>query len=389
VAALADFLPLRAESVDSIRSRVDAGVNAGLNPADPRWTDTTPGGFFYDHTQVLALEEEGLWDYVSVELPASFFLPFSWGIYLDYWGELLGVPRKDEARATGLVTFTNTTDADVLVGSGAEVAAATVDPDEEPLVFVTTGSVLVPALGSASVAVAAEDPQYNVAPGAVSLILAPLEGLTATNAAAVSSGADVEADEAFKARLLLEFSSARGGGTRDDYTAIALARLGVGGVVIEPQWAGPGTVRLVLTDASGQALSAPALAAEQEYWDPAAAPGTGLGAAPINHLVTVATVAALTPPIMLWLQLEPDYTITGEAGKEDISEAIRAAVWDFERALRAGDDVLLNRVREAALKVPGVYDVPQVHINSLLANYAVSALQIARPGTVTLTTATP
>jgi hypothetical protein len=139
VAALADFLPLRAESVDSIRSRVDAGVNAGLNPADPRWTDTTPGGFFYDHTQVLALEAELLWDFASTELPASFFLPFSWGIYLDYWGELLGVPRKDEARATGLVTFTNTTDADVLVGSGAEVAAATVDPDEEPLVFVTTG----------------------------------------------------------------------------------------------------------------------------------------------------------------------------------------------------------------------------------------------------------
>jgi hypothetical protein len=48
-----------------------------------------------------ALEAELLWDFASTELPASFFLPFSWGIYLDYWGELLGVGRKDEARATG------------------------------------------------------------------------------------------------------------------------------------------------------------------------------------------------------------------------------------------------------------------------------------------------
>jgi uncharacterized phage protein gp47/JayE len=391
VATLAEFAPLRAESVDTIRARVDAGVNAGLDPVDPRWTDTTPGGFFWDHTQVLSLEAELLWDFASTELPASFFLPFSWGIYLDYWGELLGVGRKDEARAIGEVTFTNTTAVDVPVGTGAEVAATTADPDAEPLVFTTTGSAVAPALGEVSVAVQAEDPgsQYNVAPGAVSLILSTLEGLTVTNAAAMSSGADVEADEAYKARLLVEFSSARGGGTREDYIAGALARPGVGGVVVEPRWAGPGTVRLVLTDANGQALSGPAVAIEQEYWDPASAPGTGLGAAPINHLVTVATVAVLTPTIKLWLQLAAGYTITAEAGKEDISAAISAAVWAFERALAAGDDVLLNRVREAALKVPGVYDVPQVHINAVLANYAVTALQIARPGTVTLTTDAP
>jgi uncharacterized phage protein gp47/JayE len=331
VTTLAEFTPLRAESVDTIRARVDAGVNAGLDPVDPRWTDTTPGGFFWDHTQVLSLEAELLWDFASTELPASFFLPFSWGIYLDYWGELLGVGRKDEARAIGEVTFTNTTAVDVPVGTGAEVAATTADPDAEPLVFTTTGSAVAPALGEVSVAVQAEDPgsQYNVAPGAVSLILSTLEGLTVTNAAAMSSGADVEADEAYKARLLVEFSSARGGGTREDYIAGALARPGVGGVVVEPRWAGPGTV------------------------------------------------------------LAAGYTITAEAGKEDISAAISAAVWAFERALAAGDDVLLNRVREAALKVPGVYDVPQVHINAVLANYAVTALQIARPGTVTLTTDAP
>jgi uncharacterized phage protein gp47/JayE len=391
VATLAEFTPLRAESVDTIRARIDAGINAGLDPADPRWTDTTPGGFFYDHTQVSALEAELLWDFASVELPASFFLPFSWGIYLDYWGELLDVPRKDEASATGEVTFTNTTAAPVLVGTGAEVAAPTADPDEEPLVFVTTAAAEVPALDEVTLPVVAEDPgtQYNVAADAVTLVLSALEGVTVTNAAAMSSGADVEADDPYKTRLLLEFSSARGGGTRDDYLAGALARPGVGGAVVEPLWAGPGTVRLVLTDTSGNALSAPAVAAEQEYWDPVSAPGTGLGAAPINHVVTVATVTVLTPPVKLWLQLEDGYTISNEAGKEDIEEPIANAVWDYARTLQPGDDYLLNRIRQAVMEVPGVYDVPQVHINNLLANYAVTALQVVRPGSVILTTAAP
>jgi uncharacterized phage protein gp47/JayE len=94
--------------------------------------------------------------------------------------------------------------------------------------------------------------EYNVAPAAVTLVLSPIGGVTVTNAAPMTGGADVESDDPYKARLLLEFSAARGGGTRDDYIAAALARPGIGTVVVEPRWAGNGTVRLILTDTEQQ-----------------------------------------------------------------------------------------------------------------------------------------
>lgn len=159
MATLAEFEPLRAESVDSIRGRVDAGINAGLDPTDPRWTDTTPGGFFYDHTQVLALEAELLWDFASTELPASLFLPFSWGVYLDYWGDLLGVPRKDEVAALGEVTLENTGTEDQIIAQGTQVAAEGQNPDEESLVYLTTANSFTLAAGaSITTPVVAEDP---------------------------------------------------------------------------------------------------------------------------------------------------------------------------------------------------------------------------------------
>lgn len=220
-------------------------------------------------------------------------------------------------------------------------------------------------------------------------MLSGLEGVTVTNALQISGGADVEADDPYKERLLLEFSSTRGGGTQDDYVATALARPGIGSVVVEPRWDGPGTVRLILADPSGNSLSTQAVDAEQEFWDPAEAPGDGLGAAPINHLVTVDTVTTVAPPVELWLQLEAGYTITGEAGKADVSTAIIGAVSDYIASLHAGEDELLHRIMQAALQVPGVYDVPQVTINAVNDNFTVSALQVARPGTITLTTDAP
>ncbi|HMF58811.1 MAG TPA: hypothetical protein VK595_00485, partial [Vicinamibacterales bacterium] len=74
--ALAEFQPLFTESIDTIRARIDANVNAGLDPTDVRFQDTIPGSFFWDHTQTFAMEAEFLWDFASTELVASFFLPF-------------------------------------------------------------------------------------------------------------------------------------------------------------------------------------------------------------------------------------------------------------------------------------------------------------------------
>lgn len=381
---LAEFIPLRAESIDSIRQRVDAGVNAGLDPANPLWMDTTPGGFFYDHTQVMALEGELLWDFASTELPASVFLPFSWGIYLDYWGELLDLPRKDEAQAVGEVTFSNSTGAAIVVGSGAEVAASSSDPDADPFVFTTTAAVTVPSGGNIIAPVQAEEPgsQYNVAVGAVTLMLSTFAGITVTNATAMSNGADVEPDETYKTRLLLEFSASRGGGTVDDYTAVALARPNVGTVVVQPRWDGAGTVRLVLTDRTRNGLSPSALAVEQDYWDPGIA-GDGLGAAPINHTVTVATVTPLVTAFTIRVKLLDGYTVTAEAGKADIEQDVVDAATTYVEALNAGETIRWHQILVRVLALAGVDEVGAITVAGVdNTDGTVGPLQVAEVGTL-------
>jgi uncharacterized phage protein gp47/JayE len=387
---LAEFKPLRDESIDSIRARIDSGVNAGLDPADPLWRDTTPGGFFYDHTQALGLEAELLWDFASLELPASFLLPFSWGIYLDYWGELLDVPRKDAAAALGEVTFTNTTSEAVLVGTNTQVAAESDDPDEEPLAYLTTTDVTLDPAESGTVPVVAADSgtQYNVAEDAVVLMLSPVPGIVLTNEDAISGGADVEEDEPYKRRLLLEFSSARGGGTADDYLATGLARPNVGHVVVEPRWAGAGTVRLVLRDPQNNPLSTPALEAEQDFWDPVGAPGDGEGEAPINHVVTVATVALLNVVVAATVKLLAGFSLDGAGATENVSDSVIAAIRGYIDTLDPGEDVQRNRVMSAIIEVPGVHDVTALTLDGSATDRAVAALQVARvSGTPALTAA--
>lgn len=390
MATLAEWTPLRAESIDTIRARIDAGVNAGLDPADPRWRDTVPGGFFYDHTQAGAFEAELLWDMASTELPASFFLPFSWGIYLDYWGELLSVPRKDAAPAHGQVTLTNGNAGPVFVATGTEVAAPANDPESDPLTFRTTQDATIAAAGNAVLNVEAVETgsEYNVAVAAVTLPLSSsLSGFTVTNVAAMSDGADVESDDAYKQRLLLEFSAARGGGTRDDYIAAALARPGIGHVVVEPRWAGNGTVRLILTTSANDPLSIPGVAAEQEFWDPPGQAGNGIGEAPINHVVTVATVTVVTVPIASTIKLESGFSFDGAGGTENITAAVTLAITRYFATLDPGEDVQRNRVMAAILEVVGVHDVTALTLNTFAVDKVIAALEVARPGVPALTAA--
>lgn len=389
MAALKDFTPLRAESIDSIRARIDAGTNAGLVPGDPRWRDTVPGGFFYDHTQAVALEAELLWDYASVELPASVFLQYSWGIYLDYWGELLDVPRKAPAKATGVVSFTNGSAVSTLVGTGSRVAAPANDPLEEPLTFATTADATVAPGATVDLAMEAEQAgtAYNVSAAAVTEVLSALPGFTVTNAAAMSGGTEDEADEGYKARLLLEFSASRGGGTRDDYIAEGLKQPSVGHIVVEPRWAGNGTVRLIFTDPDNNPLSTPALAELQDHFDPVGSSGNGDGWAPINHVVTVATVAVVVVPVAVDVTTETGYSIVDTAGQVNVTPKVQAAVSDYVNGLAPGEDVQRSRVLAAALAVDGVHEVAfaTITLSGSAADKVIAALEVAEAGTVTVT----
>jgi len=139
------FLPVVAEDADSVRARFNADANAGLDPSDPSFIDTTEGGFFWDLTQPAVLECVRLWDFLGTEMVMAAFPGTAWGSYLDAHGETVNLPRNDEVAASGTVLFTG--DAGTLIAAGTQVATVQPDPSStvDPISFATDASITLMA----------------------------------------------------------------------------------------------------------------------------------------------------------------------------------------------------------------------------------------------------
>lgn len=269
MADLIDFIPLVQENIDTIRARLDTDVNAGVDPTSQSFVDTTEGGFYHDLTQAVALEIERLWDFASAEVPAVAFPLYAWGEFLDDHGETLGLERKPATAAGGEVRFTGTID--TLIASGTEVATAPSDVDQDPIVFATTIEATIPGAGFIDVPVAAVDAgaQGNVLANNITVLSTPNSGVASvSNPEAATGGADVESDEDYRERILLQLSTAQGAGTIADYERWALAYPGVGVVTVTPVWDGPGTVHVVVADPEQNPVSTATKWGLQDYLDP-------------------------------------------------------------------------------------------------------------------------
>lgn len=276
MAELSDFIPVRIETLDTIIARIDAGINAGVDPEDDAFVDTTPGSFYSDIRTAIALEIERLWDVATTDTVAASLVDYAWGDYLDSHGNTIGIERNDEVRATGEVTFTSSpSDPNVLIGVGTEVSTTQTDPDDEPVAFRTTESGTIVTGGSSiTLAVEAIEPGAagNVATSAVNLLLSPINGIaTVTNTAAITGGSDIESDASYRERIQLAWSAAQGSGSIADYERWCLSYPGIGFVRVTPIWNGPGTVRVVVTDVENNPVSDAVIEGLQELLDPFAA----------------------------------------------------------------------------------------------------------------------
>jgi uncharacterized phage protein gp47/JayE len=481
---LVQFIPLRYETVETIRARLDADANAGIAPTDDRFMDLTPGGWYYDLTNVIALEIERLYNFFSTELPASIFPSFSWGEYLDEWGVTLNMPRKPASQSTGLLYFEG--DVGTRVPTGTTVGVPQLDPNALPILFATmedislaaipapvglgatqvssggfldaaitisglgwwyyvvtavtlegetiaSSEVAIQTVGHNSKVTLTWDPvadaigyhvyrgvraslnyhlmmlgtvttyvddgtavlgltrpptntadiqavdvgeHANVPISSVTELLSPVVGVSAVlNPSATSGGADVETDEAFRVRLMIELGAPQGGGTIADYERWGLAYPAVGFVTVIPVWAGAGTVKLVLTDPDNNPVSSAVLSQVQNDLDPVAQKGEGL--APIGAGVTVDTPVSVPITVAGVLVLADGYSLDGFEGniavRLDVEDAIRAYI----NALPPGADVVIAHAEATVFAVDGVVDVTTFTLNGTTSNIAISSSQVA------------
>ena len=258
--------------------------------------------------------------------------------FLERWCSIWGIPRKAAAAATGAVTFS--------AQAGAVVPAGTLLQALDGVQFETTADATVtPPTASAPIAAVVAAAAGNRAAGQALALVSPIVGVQPTaTAGALSGGADVELDDALRARLLARIQQPPHGGAANDYITWALEVAGVTRVWVSSQELGAGTVTVRFVrdnDGTGAAIipDGAEVGAVQAYID---------ARRPVTAQVTV--VAPVAVPLNFSIQgLVPSNATVQAAVQAELQDLLlREAV--------PGGTILLSHIRAAISAAAGETD---------------------------------
>lgn len=264
---------------------------------------------------------------------------------LDYLGENVGVTRLQPSAATTMlqITLAATSGTDTLIAAGALVQSA-----DNLATFATSIDLTIPAgqlvgLVPAAATVAGEIGNGYLA-GQIATIVAPIAGVaTIANTTTSASGAELEDDDALRARIPLapsRFSNAGSSGAYK-YLAVSAHPAIVDAAVSSPA---PGQVKVSVLTNTG-------------------APSSDVLAA-VTAALNAETVRPLTDTVIVSAPASVDFAITGtitpyrSADADALATSVAAAAATFAAALRAslGRDIVPAQL-VAALMLAGVYSI--------------------------------
>lgn len=279
--------------------------------------------------------------------------------YLERWCSIWGVARIAAAPASGSVTFA--------VQAGAVIPAGTLLQALDGVQYQTTAdaTVTAPTATAPIVAVVAAAAGNRAAGQSLSLV-SPVPGVQPTaTASLLFGGADIETDDALRARLLTRIQQPPQGGAAYDYTAWALEVPGVTRAWVYPQELGLGTVtvRFVRDNDASLIPDAGEVAAVQAYID---------ARRPVTAQLTV--VAPVAVPL--------NFSISGLVpATAAVRAAIEAELADLLlREAQPGGTILLSHIRAA---ISAATDETDYVLTSPAVNVTNTTGNMSTMGTVT------
>lgn len=184
---------------------------------------------------------------------------------------------------------------------------------------------------------------------------------------------DIETDEQLRIRYYLRLSQKPFGGNVAQYDEEVRALEGVGEIQVYPVWNGGGTVKLSIVDAEYNPISTEFAQTLENIIDPEnsdGVKGTGLGMAPIGHIVTVVTPEAVAVNISARITLKSGYTL-GQV-QQPIIDAIDLYIEELKRDWGLSNElneyylsVYLARITMAIISVTGVANATDITINGV------------------------
>lgn len=326
-------------------------------------TRFSPGSKAKTLVGIMAGEIEALENRSNANLIMSLLAGAS-GQYLDFLGDLVGVPRTIPASASASQTsaiieiFTpeGLTAGDLNSGNSITIPGGTVIQSSDGLFrYVTTGTVILPS-GDSVVTVSArsikEGSQGNLS--ALTLDTIRLEGystfpsiqLSVRNVASIENGTDVESHDLYRFRIQNAFLSAE----RANRTAVRLAALtvpSVSDIIVLDLFRGIGTADLILDTETGQVNSQTIEQVRGRLFDVAA-----LGM----------DIQVRGPKLIgLSVTIRPRYTSAASAvQRQQANAAVRQTISGLVAQTPIGGSLLINDIAVAAKgSSPFIIDIGQ------------------------------
>jgi len=277
--------------------------------------------------------------------------------HLERWSSIWGVTRLAATYATGTITMT---------GSGTILAGAKL-VRADGVEYTVDAETAITTSGNVSITAVAAGDAGNASAGSKLTIVSPIAGIQSQGVVvSLAGGADTEADDAMRARLLARIQQPPHGGADFDYIAWALeAHPDVTRAWVYPLELGAGTVtvRVMTDDATSDGIpTSTVVDAVQDYIDTVR---------PVTAAVTV--VAPVAAPLAMSIALSPNTSTVQAAVEAELRHLLR-------REAKPGGTILVSHLREAISIAAGEADHA---LTSPAADMTHTTGQIATLGTIT------
>lgn len=324
------------------------------------------GDVVYDLLAPAALELESAYATLDVIFDLA-FADTTYGEYLDRRVAEQGLERKSGTKATGSVILEGTPELDVPSGT-----IVSTDSDD-PVYFITTEDVILDENGTATIGIEAQEEtaDANVLSNTITVVNGDLQGsVNVSNPQATSGGTDPESDEELLSRYLEHVRKPATSGNAADYIQWAKSVAGISDARCYPLWDGPGTVKVVVLNASKRSPNAETLEAAREYIESMRPVGANVSVVSVNETAINVTATITT-------------TADGDLAmiKTQLAELLTSY---FEDTAADASIVRYTQVVNAILDCDGVIDIDYLTVNGGTGNIPIEADAVPIVGAINL-----